>query len=142
MESEKRQVTYKIDCTVPINDSCFDIGSFEGFLNSRFKVNGKAGLLEEFHVEIKREGKMILITCKTPEKVYYGVKNKPWLWRKKSGKIMNDQRNKEGLTKIPKPYLRYLTCKFLKKNELRNWLHVCSIEKGYKIEYYNVVQGE
>ena len=37
-------------------------------------------------------------------------------------------------------YLKYLTKKFLKKQQLRDWLHVVSTSKGvYELRFYNVV---
>lgn len=38
-------------------------------------------------------------------------------------------------------YLKYLTKKFLKKQQLRDWLRVVSTSKGvYEIRFFNVVQ--
>jgi len=40
-------------------------------------------------------------------------------------------------------YLKYLTKKFLKKQQLRDWLRVVSTSKGvYEIRFFNVVQEE
>ncbi|KAF3932140.1 hypothetical protein ABW20_dc0107813 [Dactylellina cionopaga] len=40
-------------------------------------------------------------------------------------------------------YLKYLTKKFLKKNQLRDWLRVVSTSKGvYELRFYNVVNDE
>ena len=40
-------------------------------------------------------------------------------------------------------YLKYLTKKFLKKQQLRDWLRVVSTSKGvYEIKFFNVVQEE
>ncbi|KAA8914519.1 putative 60S ribosomal protein L22 [Sphaerosporella brunnea] len=37
-------------------------------------------------------------------------------------------------------YLKYLTKKFLKKNQLRDWLRVVSVAKGvYQLRFFNVV---
>ena len=44
---------------------------------------------------------------------------------------------------FPKRYLKYLTKKFLKKNQLRDWLHVIASDKQtYELRYYNVGQDE
>jgi large subunit ribosomal protein L22e len=38
-----------------------------------------------------------------------------------------------------KRYIKYLTKKFLKKNQLRDWLRVVAHSKlGYEIRYYNI----
>ncbi|KAL5594639.1 hypothetical protein BROUX41_001558 [Berkeleyomyces rouxiae] len=40
-------------------------------------------------------------------------------------------------------YLKYLTKKFLKKNQLRDWLRVVATSKGvYQLKFYNVVNDE
>ncbi|BFZ61580.1 60S ribosomal protein L22 [Saitoella coloradoensis] len=40
-------------------------------------------------------------------------------------------------------YLKYLTKKYLKKNQLRDWLRVVSTSKGvYTLKFYNVVNDE
>ncbi|KAL0487882.1 ribosomal protein L22 [Acrasis kona] len=45
--------------------------------------------------------------------------------------------------KISQRYLKYLTKKYLKKQELRDWLHVVSTPKkrGYELRYFNITQG-
>lgn len=43
----------------------------------------------------------------------------------------------------PKRYLKYLTKKFLKKNQLRDWLHVVASDKQtYQLRYFNIGQDE
>lgn len=40
-----------------------------------------------------------------------------------------------------KRYLKYLTKKFLKKNQLRDWLHVVASDKNtYQLRYFNIGQ--
>lgn len=42
-----------------------------------------------------------------------------------------------------KRYLKYLTKKFLKKNQLRDWLHVIASDKqSYQLRYFNINQDE
>lgn len=42
-----------------------------------------------------------------------------------------------------KRYLKYLTKKFLKKNQLRDWLHVIASDKTtYQLRYFNINQDE
>ncbi|CRG92649.1 60S ribosomal protein L22 [Talaromyces islandicus] len=51
----------------------------------------------------------------------------------------------EVVTHIPFSgrYLKYLTKKFLKKQQLRDWLRVVSTSKGvYELRFYNVVNDE
>ncbi len=43
----------------------------------------------------------------------------------------------------PKRYLKYLTKKFLKKNQLRDWLHVIASDKNtYELRYFNIGQDD
>lgn len=43
----------------------------------------------------------------------------------------------------PKRYLKYLTKKFLKKNQLRDWLHVIASDKNsYELRYFNIDQDD
>ncbi|KKY15610.1 putative 60s ribosomal protein l22 [Phaeomoniella chlamydospora] len=40
-------------------------------------------------------------------------------------------------------YLKYLTKKYLKKNQLRDWLRVVSVSKGvYQLRFYNVADDD
>ena len=40
-----------------------------------------------------------------------------------------------------KSYLKYLAKRFLKKQQLRDWLHVVSINKeSYELKYFNIAQ--
>ncbi|KIW22175.1 hypothetical protein, variant 1 [Cladophialophora immunda] len=51
----------------------------------------------------------------------------------------------EVITHIPFSgrYLKYLTKKFLKKQQLRDWLRVVSTSKGvYELRFFNVVNDE
>ncbi|KAJ4543624.1 60S ribosomal protein L22 [Exophiala dermatitidis] len=51
----------------------------------------------------------------------------------------------EVVTHIPFSgrYLKYLTKKFLKKQQLRDWLRVVSTSKGvYELRFFNVVNDE
>merc|ERR1712137_131695 len=54
---------FTIDCTDPVDDDIFDIGSFEKFLNEKIKIDGKAGNLGE-SIIIVREGSSVHVTAK------------------------------------------------------------------------------
>ncbi|WVN88695.1 uncharacterized protein L203_103908 [Cryptococcus depauperatus CBS 7841] len=53
---------FYVDCSVPVNDSVFDLAAFEKFLHDRIKVNGKPGQLGDA-VAVKREGAKIVLTA-------------------------------------------------------------------------------
>ncbi|KAF9270348.1 ribosomal protein L22e [Marasmius fiardii PR-910] len=61
-------------------------------------------------------------------------------------KITRDGQNKITVTSnIPfsKRYLKYLTKKFLKKNQLRDWIRVVASSKdNYQLRFYNIASGD
>lgn len=48
----------------------------------------------------------------------------------------------EAENAVSKRYLKYLTKKFLKKHQLRDWLRVVSEKDGYIVKYFKVAQDE
>jgi large subunit ribosomal protein L22e len=63
-----------------------------------------------------------------------------------SVKITRDGQKKITVTaNIPfsKRYLKYLTKKFLKKNQLRDWIRVVATSKdNYSLKFYNITTAE
>ena len=99
-----------LDCSVPVKDGIFDLAAFENFVNGKFKVGGKTGNLA---------GK-ITIT------------------RDSSANKLSIQSQSAAVT-FSKSYLKFLTKKFLKKNQLRDYLHVVATDRAsYQLKYYNV----
>ena len=46
---------------------------------------------------------------------------------------------------VPSRYLKYLTKKYLKKHNVRDWLHVIASNKdrnAYELWYFNIVENE
>lgn len=42
-----------------------------------------------------------------------------------------------------KRYLKYLTKKFLKKNQIRDWLRVIAVDKAtYELRYFNIANND
>lgn len=78
-------------------------------MQSRIKVNGKAGQLGE-SVKVTREKSKIVVEAKAP---------------------------------FAKRYLKYLIKKFLKKQQLRDWLRVVATTKtSYEIRFFNIEDAE
>ncbi|EAA61092.1 hypothetical protein AN5014.2 [Aspergillus nidulans FGSC A4] len=115
-----QKVTQKfiINASQPANDKIFDVSAFEKFLHDRIKVEGRVGNLGD-KVVISQVG---------------------------DGKV-------EVVAHIPFSgrYLKYLltgafvfrTKKYLKKQQLRDWLRVVSTSKGvYELRFYNVASEE
>ncbi|KAA0707629.1 60S ribosomal protein L22 [Triplophysa tibetana] len=63
------------------------------------------------------------------------------------GGVVSIERNKSKITvsseSWPKPYLKYLTKKYLKKNNLRDWLRVvANTKESYELRYFQINQDE
>jgi len=80
-------------------------------LTKRVKVNGKTGNLKD-DVSISSDKTKISVTCSVAF----------------SKRLLNLFR-----------YLKYLTKKYLKKQELRDYLHVVATDKNtYSLKYFNI----
>ncbi|KIY45453.1 ribosomal protein L22e [Fistulina hepatica ATCC 64428] len=101
---------FVIDYSKPAGDGVFDGADFEKFLHDRIKVDGKAGQLGD-SVKITRDSKE-------------GGKNTILV---------------TSNIAFSKRYLKYLTKKFLKKNQLRDWIRVVASSKDrYQLRFYNI----
>jgi len=101
----KKATTAKfvIDCSAPVEDQILEMAEFENFLQSRIKVNGKAGNLGS-KVAVTSEKSKIVINAELP---------------------------------FSKRYLKYLAKKYLKKTDLRNFVHVVASSKGaYEMKFF------
>ncbi|XP_068598537.1 large ribosomal subunit protein eL22 isoform X2 [Brachionichthys hirsutus] len=110
----KKQLKFTLDCTHPVEDGIMDAAKFEQFLQERIKVNGKAGGLGG------------------------GL----------GGGVVSIERSKSKIgvnSEVPfsKRYLKYLTKKYLKKNNLRDWLRVvANTKESYELRYFQINQDE
>ncbi|XP_064383846.1 large ribosomal subunit protein eL22-like [Halichondria panicea] len=112
-----KKVTNKftIDCSTPVEDEIMDVAAFEDFLRGRIKVGGKVGT----NVGRPGEGKEVTLS-----------------------RAKNDI---EVSAEIPfsKRYLKYLTKKFLKKNNLRDYIRVVASSKTqYELRYFQINTNE
>lgn len=58
-------------------------------------------------------------------------------------KGLNDDLKITSTLKYQKRYVKYLAKKYLKKNSLRDWLHVVSTGKdSYQLKYFQITQAE
>ncbi|KAK9664718.1 hypothetical protein RND81_14G063600 [Saponaria officinalis] len=108
---KKKQTSFTIDCTKPVEDKIMDIASLEKFLQERIKVGGKAGNLGD-SVTVSREKNKIIVTSDST---------------------------------FSKRYLKYLTKKYLKKHNVRDWLRVIAANKDrnvYELRYFNIAENE
>uniref|UniRef100_A0A8C9DNQ0 Large ribosomal subunit protein eL22 n=1 Tax=Prolemur simus TaxID=1328070 RepID=A0A8C9DNQ0_PROSS len=109
----KQVLKFTLDCTHPVEDGIMDAANFEQFLQERIK-------------RIKVNGKAGNL----------------------GGGVVTIERSKSRITvtsevTFSKRYLKYLTKKYLKKNNLRDWLRVVANSKeSYELRYFQINQDE
>jgi len=103
-----------IDCSAPVEDGIMDPASFEKFLHDTFKIS--TGPLAKPGV--------------LGDKVVIGRE------KAKISISLND-------LKLRKSYLKYLTKKYLKKQQLRDWLRVIANQpNSLELRYYNIQDND
>ena len=131
-KAKKVSHAFTIDCTHPVEDGIMQIGKFEEFLKGAVKVEGKTGNL----------GKNV---SRFFEKFFPGI----FFVRHELGKFLKNSEKKFQVaisstkTKIQvnadidfsKRYLKYLSKKYLKANNLRDWLRVVADSKVKGVNY-------
>merc|ERR1711998_793516 len=109
----KKFMKFAIDYSVPLEDGLFEGQQFEKFLLERIKVDGKPGQLSG------------------------ASGDKVQLSRDKSKIFVTAE------LPFSKLYLKYLTKKYLKKQQLRDYVHVVASSKGmYELRYFNIPDNE
>ncbi|KAK6913762.1 Ribosomal protein L22e [Dillenia turbinata] len=105
-----------------------DIVSLEKFLQERIKVGGKAGALGD-SVTIVREKNKIIVNSESA-------------FSKRSSFAIT----LSFLADLAvSGYLKYLTKKYLKKHNVRDWLRVMASNKDrsvYELRYFNIAENE
>jgi large subunit ribosomal protein L22e len=127
-----------INCSQPVNDKIFDIQAFEKFLHDRIKVEGRTGNLGDvIQISQQGDGKIEVIAHQefsgrylkylyVQSQALYACCDCACLW------FWETLANLFNSTK-----------KFLKKQQLRDWLRVVSTSKGvYELRFFNVVNDE
>ncbi|XP_045466913.1 60S ribosomal protein L22-like [Harmonia axyridis] len=115
LKKKKVSLKFTIDCTHPVEDSIMDLGDFETYLKAKIKINNK---LSNFS---GKNGQHYVTLSK-----------------EKGTKLVLS-------AEIPfsKRYLKYLTKKYLKKNNLRDWLRVVASGKdSYELRYFQINDQE
>ncbi|XP_030747587.1 60S ribosomal protein L22-like [Sitophilus oryzae] len=116
LKKRKVALRFVIDCSHPVEDSILDFSNFETYLKQRIKINGKTNNFSG--------GK--------------SSQHAVTIGREKNTKIVLS-------SEIPfsKRYLKYLTKKYLKKNNLRDWLRVVADAKeSYELRYFQINNNE
>ena len=130
---KKNQIKLFIDCTHPVEDGIMNCADFEKYLHERIKVCERVQL------------SILCISRKFVKFDHpYQVGGKTNNFGKEL--VMERVKTKICLTSdIPfsKRYLKYLTKKYLKKNNLRDWLRVvASAKDAYELRYFQINNEE
>ncbi|KAK5053356.1 hypothetical protein LTR84_002330 [Exophiala bonariae] len=130
-KGSKAKVTkkYVINASQPVSDKIFDLAAFEKFLHDRIKVEGRTNNLGD-NVSISQvgDGKIEVVTH-----IPFSGRYLKYLY------VCDVNMNTGGGGAND----RVRTKKFLKKQQLRDWLRVVSTSKGvYELRFFNVVNEE
>jgi len=131
----KKTLTFHIDCSRPVEDSIMEIAAFEKFLTDKIKVEGKTGACG-FRLHCGESRPSSRADSNMDETVIAGVLGD-------NVKVTRDKTRVTVTSEVPmsKRYLKYLTKKFLKKHNVRDWLRVIASNKDrsvYELRYFNI----
>ncbi|KAF5937347.1 hypothetical protein HYC85_024853 [Camellia sinensis] len=122
-KGKKKGATFVIDCAKPVEDKIMEIASLEKFLQERIKVGGKAGALGDSVTVTREKSKITVTSTDNFSKRIYNLNLCPRIFG----------------------YLKYLIKKYLKKNNVRDWLRVIASNKDrnvYELRYFNIAENE
>jgi large subunit ribosomal protein L22e len=121
-------VQFVINASQPASDKIFDVSAFEKFLNEKIKVDGRVGNLgETIKISQQGDGKVEIIAHNELSGRYL--------------KYLYVPRSISRNTHLAN--CAHSTKKFLKKQQLRDWLRVVSTSKGvYELKFFNVVNDD
>jgi large subunit ribosomal protein L22e len=123
-----------INASQPASDKIFDVSAFEKFLQDKIKVDGRVGNLGDI-IQISQvgDGKIEVVAH-----TQFSGRYLKYLYVPPS-QIYGPCILKLMLIGV----FVYRTKKFLKKQQLRDWLRVVSTSKGvYELRFFNVVNDE
>lgn len=120
-------IQYTINCSQPVSDKIFDLSAFEKFLHDKIKIEGRTGNLgDQISISQAGDGKIEVVSH-----IPFSGRYLKYLYV--------TGRNEELQVKLNENR----TKKFLKKQQLRDWLRVVSTSKGvYELRFFNVVNDE
>ena len=137
LQKRKQTLKYTIDCSQPVDDGIMDAASFVSC----------APTLAVACPDLSRElsTKAALTTARmSPQEKFLLDRIKVGGKVGNLGELVSVSRDKAKVlvnadTAFSKRYLKYLSKKYLKKQQLRDWLHVIASSKaGYELRYYNI----
>ncbi|RFU72126.1 60s ribosomal l22 [Trichoderma arundinaceum] len=130
-KAQKQTKKFIINASQPASDKIFDVSAFEKFLQDHIKVDGRTNNLgDDVVIQQSGEGKIEVIAHNDL-----------------SGRYLKYLYGSLYSLSLP-PYDFYTdplsrTKKFLKKQQLRDWLRVVSTSRGvYELKFFNVVNDD
>lgn len=119
-----------INASQPASDKIFDVSAFEKFLHDKIKVDNRVGNLGDI-VQISQQGDgKIEVIAHTQ----FSGRYLKYLWV--------SMLTTYAITNADMTFC-YRTKKFLKKQQLRDWLRVVSTSQGvYELRFFNVVNDD
>ena len=112
--SKKSTVKFVIDCAAPVDDKVLDISSFEKYLNDRIKVGDKGKTGNLAQCGVVITRDRTKITVASPESLGFS-----------------------------KRQLKYLSKRYLKKQQLRDYLRIVAASKNsYEMRYFSISGGD
>merc|ERR1719219_3117111 len=140
-KSKNNTRKFTINCQAPVDDGILDIASFNQYLTEHIKVEGKVGNLGE---KVKVDSGLI---SRVSSRTYRNTQTCTMAPTNKSKKSKNNTRKftincqapvDDGILDIAS-FNQYLTERYLKKNNLREWLRVVAENKeSYTLKYFNI----
>ena len=130
-------VQFIINAQQPASDKIFDVSAFEKFLQDRIKVEGRTNNLgDNVVIQQAGEGKIEIIA-------HNELSGRYLKYLYVTHRHVPHTALYGGTREVKANWICYRTKKFLKKQQLRDWLRVVSTSKGvYELKFFNVVNDE
>lgn len=140
-KGKKKAATFVIDCTKPVEDKIMEIAAFEKFLQDHIKVDGKTGMPHACMCAAAPSS----TSCRCAGRERHGCQGEDQDLRHVRNPNVQEVRWVADVVgpcsmRLRHRYLKYLTKKFLKKHNVRDWLRVIASNKDRKYVHYWVPQ--
>ena len=135
--AKKKAKVFSIDCSKPVNDKVMDITSFEKFLQEHIKVDGKTGRWSHTMRSAKKcdclgnLGEVVKVT-RDKTKIYISTE----VAFSKRSRATRPWPNVCPFAVLRS--LKYLTKKYLKKHNVRDWLRVIAPNNDHKSHHFSL----
>jgi len=145
-KAKKATSKFTIDASQPVADKVLDVAAFEKFLVDHIKVEGKTNNLGKNVTVTREDAKLTVCGRAEPEVDLFARLDpcaKPTFFVLVVFSLLSVLQVTAANLPFSKRYLKYLTKKFLKKSQLKDYMHVVANSKAsYEIRYYKVAGEE